>query len=923
MKLLLKSAMVAAGLAVFAVPGAVSADEVSSPSADKAEDDLKGAENQSIYIPKSIRDGEVTDENDGFEDEQTEVLAPVPLLRAAAYPNVNSYIKSKNFSTASIEYQLKSQFPKFNYRNGYGKPEGIVLHETANDSSTIQGEINYMSNNYNNAFVHAFADKSNIIQIHPTDYGVWGAGQYANARFIQIELCRSSSFDDFARSINNYAYYVAYMLDKYNLGVDSAEADGKGTIWSHNAVTKYLGGTTHTDPIGYFSKWGYTMTDMVSLIQEKYNQIHSGGIQYDKQIWAYGRVKTSAGHTVWTKPYGASGATMVNPLSAYEGKKLRLEREAKNDRATWYQFSVDGKIVGWVDQKAIDVFYNQSMETNTSLTQYVTNPSGSYYLLPVEDAPIKLGSLSSYQNKALRVDRKATIDGELWYRVYNGSTLLGWTKASNLYDTNTNSLAYDKQVWAYGRVKTSTGHTVWSKPYGMTGATTVNPLSAYEGKKLRLEREAQNYRATWYQFSVDGEIVGWVDQKAIDVFYDSSMEVGTNLTQYVYAPTANYYLLPVEDSPIKLGTLSSYQGKALRVDRKATIDGELWYRIYDGNTKLGWTKAANLSSSSPESLEYDKQIWAYGRVKTSAGHTVWTKPYGMSGATTVNPLSAYTGKNLRLEREAKNSRATWYQFSVDGKIVGWVDQKALDVFYNQSMEVNTSLTQYVANTSNSYYLLPVEDSPIQLGSLANYKGKALRVDRKATIDGELWYRINDGNTRLGWTKASNLSSSNTESLEYDKQIWAYGRVKTSAGHTVWTKPYGTSGAVSVNPLSAYTGKKMRLEREAKNSRATWYQFSVDGKIVGWVDQKAIDVFYNQSMEINTNLTQYVANTSGSYYLLPVEDSPIRLGSLSGYKGKALRVDRKATIDGELWYRVYNGNTLLGWTKASFLSSTNN
>jgi bifunctional autolysin len=43
-------------------------------------------------------------------------------------------------------------------RNGVGKPEGIVVHDTANDNSTIEGEINYMRNNYTNAFVHAFVD---------------------------------------------------------------------------------------------------------------------------------------------------------------------------------------------------------------------------------------------------------------------------------------------------------------------------------------------------------------------------------------------------------------------------------------------------------------------------------------------------------------------------------------------------------------------------------------------------------------------------------------------------------------------------------------------------------------------------------------------------------------------------------------------
>src|SRR5699024_8660188 len=102
-----------------------------------------------------------------------------------------------------------SHLTKFNYRNGYGKPEGVVAHETANNNSTITGEISYMSRNHKNAFVHAFIDNSRIIEVHPTNYGAWGAGRFANERFVNVELVRVHSFDAFAQSINNYAQYIA------------------------------------------------------------------------------------------------------------------------------------------------------------------------------------------------------------------------------------------------------------------------------------------------------------------------------------------------------------------------------------------------------------------------------------------------------------------------------------------------------------------------------------------------------------------------------------------------------------------------------------------------------------------------------------------------------------------------------------------
>ncbi|CWV39866.1 Internalin B precursor [Listeria monocytogenes] len=604
MKKLVKSAVVFASLVFIGTSATMITEKASAASIDP----VQKADGQATYIPKGVRDGTATEEHDGFEDGTNSVLQQVPLLRATTgYPDVNAYIKSNKFSTAKIEKQLKSQFPKFNYRNGYGKPEGIVIHETANNSSTITGEINYMSTNYNNAFVHAFVDKSRIIQIHPTENGVWGAGQYANARFIQVELVRSKTFDEFARSINNYAYYAAYLLDQYNLPVDSAHSDGKGTVWSHDAVTRYLGGTTHTDPVSYFNQWGYNFNSFVTLINEKYKAIQASKvtydkIEYDKGVTAYARVKTAPGNAVWTKPYRTEGSKLVNQLSVYQGKNMRILREAKTPITTWYQFSIDGKVIGWVDTRALDTFYKQSMEQPANLTRYViaNKVNEAYYKVPVVDADVRWGTLAAYKDQKLTVDKQATVEGQLWYRVRTSTTFIGWTKASNLTTTTPyDKIEYDKGATAYARVKTAPGNAVWTKPYRTEGSKLVNQLSVYQGKNMRILREAKTVITTWYQFSIDGKVIGWVDTRALDTFYKQSMEKDTNLTRYVIANKVNeaYYKVPVVDADVRWGTLAAYKGQKLTVDKQATVEGQLWYRIRTSSTFIGWTKASNLSAT--------------------------------------------------------------------------------------------------------------------------------------------------------------------------------------------------------------------------------------------------------------------------------------------------------------------------------------
>ncbi|WP_117584596.1 MULTISPECIES: SH3 domain-containing protein [Listeria] len=231
--------------------------------------------NEKVYTPKQQTEEE-KDENKQkpVEEEQGQMLfrSALPGVSATSLSTLNQHIINQNYPKATIQQQIKN-FDRFAYQDGVGKPRGIVIHETANDNSTITQEINYMTNNWQNAFVHTFVDHNQIIEIHPTDYAVWGAGPKANPYFVQVELVRERTADGFYRSVYNDAYYAAYILKKYNLAPVNAHNTGSGTVWSHDAVSRYLGGTTHSDPVGYFSRWNYSFNEFFQLVQYLYDRM--------------------------------------------------------------------------------------------------------------------------------------------------------------------------------------------------------------------------------------------------------------------------------------------------------------------------------------------------------------------------------------------------------------------------------------------------------------------------------------------------------------------------------------------------------------------------------------------------------------------------------------------------------------------------
>ncbi len=187
---------------------------------------------------------------------------------------INDYIANNNIQPVSIQYEQGTFNNWFGYENGVGKPEGVVVHETATPGATARNEVTYFNREWSNmySYVHAFVDNNEIINIHSTDYGVWGAGPTANAKYVQVELCEVSSTDQFARSISNDAYYIAKKLIQYNLPFTPGT-----TVLSHNDVSQRYGDTNHTDPVGYFASWGYSMDQFYELIGNYYNNLKANG----------------------------------------------------------------------------------------------------------------------------------------------------------------------------------------------------------------------------------------------------------------------------------------------------------------------------------------------------------------------------------------------------------------------------------------------------------------------------------------------------------------------------------------------------------------------------------------------------------------------------------------------------------------------
>lgn len=131
---------------------------------------------------------------------------------------------------------------KSNYgaERALGKIKYIVIHYTANDGDSDEGNGNYFANNIVKASAHYFVDGDSITQAVPDNYVAYSVGdkkwndcnktgggklygQCTNSNSLSIELCdelRNGYYDFSEPTLENAVELIRWKMKEYNIGID-------------------------------------------------------------------------------------------------------------------------------------------------------------------------------------------------------------------------------------------------------------------------------------------------------------------------------------------------------------------------------------------------------------------------------------------------------------------------------------------------------------------------------------------------------------------------------------------------------------------------------------------------------------------------------------------------------------------------------
>ncbi|WP_436878503.1 N-acetylmuramoyl-L-alanine amidase, partial [Mammaliicoccus sciuri] len=598
--------------------------------------------------------------------------------------SINNQIRNNNYAVPTYVEDFSSHIPKIPYRNGVGKPEGIIAHETANPNSTIQGEIAYMKNNYESAFVHAFVDDNNIIEVAPTDYLAWGAGGVANERFIHVELVRVYGGDRFARSINNYADYIATNLSYYGLPFDSAENDGTGTLWSHDAVSRYLGGTDHSDPYGWFAENNYTFNELIDLVREKY--LYKTGSVTQPTTPVVSKPKPTT--PVVSKPKPTTPVvSKPKPSTPVVSKPKPSTPVVSKPKPTAPVVSKPKPSTPVVSKpkpttpvaspaKTVVVNYKGKVNTNAS------GVYSSVYDTKTKSAANKVG-------KTFNIGKQSNYNNQVYYLLQdNNGTPLGWVKSSDIQLQNNTKVTPKPAASNTAKPKAT------PKPVASNTAkpkATPKPVASNTAKPKASPKPAAS-NTVKPKATPKPVASNTAKPKATPKPVASNTTKTNAVAKTVrvnYLGKVNKNISGVYTSVYDQKTVPAINkaGKTFKIGKQSTYNNQTYYLLQDNNAiPLGWVNAKDIQLQK-----------------------VTTQPKVVNKATVAQPK-----KTNAIKSSAVN---------------------------NQPIALKENYQNYlIFDNSGYFYSEPSVSKKTLLGSLQNYQYSYFKVISSQKVGNELWYK---------------------------------------------------------------------------------------------------------------------------------------------------------------------------------------
>ncbi|KON70878.1 CDP-glycerol:glycerophosphate glycerophosphotransferase [Peribacillus butanolivorans] len=363
----------------------------------------------------------------------------------------------------------------------------------------------------------------------------------------------------------------------------------------------------------------------------------------------------------------------------------------------------------------------------------------------------------------------------------------------------------------------------WNILPGNLGATKFRLGKRFENAEIVISRKARDEYNTFYKFSFNNQIIGWITDEAIELMPDSIIyEKDLDKIAKLVRPGGNHiWSKPYKvEGTYKVSTSLDFKGIIVKVDKEVKTQHSIYSRISINNTLIGWIDNSalsilehcsiyeNLSNINKKKIhlkrkyiisrnykknkniidnienrtlkEINISTQMYGVITKPENHKIWTKAYPNFNAKKIAKAKEYEGQIANIITVNKTIKGIYYLFEIDNEKIGWLDTRAFKIIdtpiklkereVQSTSEINFGKKDYIWNKP-----FGLQGAKTTVGNLKSLNGSIVSVDREAvTLKGTYSHIIKDG-VSLGWLDNNALKIKEVFGLEVDNQFIPYPR----------------------------------------------------------------------------------------------------------------------------------------------------
>ncbi len=219
-----------------------------------------------------------------------------------------------------------------------------------------------------------------------------------------------------------------------------------------------------------------------------------------------------------------------------------------------------------------------------------------------------------------------------------------------------------------------------------------------------------------------------------------------------------------------------------------SINPEKILRLGNKESTESITKSLIKEAIAEDQIITNTVFKARAMITNPKNEVIWNRPPVVNGAAEMAPATKYINEEVSILREVQTESTNYYKFSIDDRIVGWLDQGCFELLPDRVL-VHTPVQKLAIishGNGHDIWSMPYNlEGTEKVASGKDYKGRLVDVDEEARTHQGIYSRLSIKGTMIGWIDSSAL----TIVREYDGRKQLHSKIHPSVYKMFHSKKY--------------------------------------------------------------------------------------------------------------------------------------